>query len=213
MKRFPLAIVLAVLTLALSPWVVVADDEMGPARGGAAGSEDEQFMRQAFDLAIKSGKNGNHTFGALLVLDGKVVLTSENTVYTDKDSTRHAEINLLVKAKRELSPQMLRTGTLYTSTAPCMLCCSAMWYSGVKRVVYGVSYEGLAKISGFRDKSLPCDKLYGYTGAELQWTGPVLEEEGLKAFCCWPEDGYRSTLVKNLGGCEEMKARCSTGPR
>lgn len=142
----------------------------------------ENFIRQAFDLAVSSGKKGNHTFGALLVYQGKVILTAENTVNTDNDPTRHAEINLLVKAKRELAPEILSQSTMYTSTAPCMLCCAAMRYRGVNKVVYGVSYETFAKETGYKNMGIACDKLYQETGKKLDWIGPILEEDGLKVF-------------------------------
>lgn len=41
----------------------------------------EPFIRQCYDLAIAAGKRGNHTFGALLVHQGQVILTAENTVH------------------------------------------------------------------------------------------------------------------------------------
>ena len=37
---------------------------------------DEQFLKQAIELARRARAAGNHPFGALLVLDGRVVLTA-----------------------------------------------------------------------------------------------------------------------------------------
>ncbi len=214
MKVRVLVTILSTLLLFLSVFPAMAGDETAsPGQKAAMAADDERFMRQAFDLAISSGKNGNHTFGALLVHQGKVILTTENTVYTDKDSSRHAEMNLMVRARREFSPKVLGESTMYASTAPCMLCCAGMWYSGIRKVVYGVSYEGLVKLTGLKDNSLHCDQLYQSTDKSLEWVGPILEEEGLKVFCCWPQDAYRSSILKNLGGCEEMAARCGAGSR
>ena len=148
----------------------------------------ESFIMQAYELAINSGKNGNHTFGALLVHDGKVILTAENTVNTDKNCTNHAEMNLIARAHRELPPEVISESTLYTSTAPCMVCCASMYYAGIKRIVYGVSYEGLRRLTSFEDNSIPCDKIYKQTGKVLEWIGPILEEEGLKVFRYWPKE-------------------------
>ncbi len=169
----------------------------------------EPFIRQAFDLAISAGKKGNHPFGAVLVYQGRVVLTAENTVNTDNDFTRHAETNLLIKARRELPREVLRQGTIYTSAAPCMFCCSVMWYSGVKRVVYGVSGKAISKLTNFEEKSIPCDKLYQYTGEALEWIGPVLEEEGLRVFCYWPDDSLRPSLIKKLESRDGIGKPCN----
>jgi len=175
------------------------DGEIATLKEGATIAADHyHFMRQAYDLAINAGKHGNHTFGALLVYKNKVILTSENTVYTDRNVHSHAELNLMTKAKIEIPPEVLRECTMYTSTAPCMLCCASIWYRNIKRVVYGVSYEIFAKLTGYEDKSIPCDKLYQETGKPLEWIGPVLEEEGLRVFYYWPKDSFRDSLLEKL---------------
>jgi tRNA(Arg) A34 adenosine deaminase TadA len=58
----------------------------------------EDFVRQTIDLARLARSAGNHPFGALLVVDGKVALTAQNTVATDRDPTAHAETNLVAQA-------------------------------------------------------------------------------------------------------------------
>jgi len=158
----------------------------------------EPFIRQAFELAISAGKKGNHPFGALLVYQNKAILTAENTVHADSNVYGHAEINLMIKARREIPPEVLRESTMYVSTAPCMLCCSAMWYRDIARVVYGVSYKTFSKVTGVEDKSIPCEKLYQETGKPLEWIGPVLDEEGIKVFYLWPQDSSQSSILKNL---------------
>lgn len=168
-------------------------------------TNNEPFMRQAFDLAINAGKKGNHTFGALLVYQGRVILTAENTVYTENDITRHAETNLMTEAKRVISPEVLRQSTLYTSTAPCMSCCSWLWYIGITKIVYGVSYESFTKLKGHKDNDIPCNKLYQGTDKTVEWVGPVLEKEGLKVFCYWPNDSYRPILMKILRKCGKIE--------
>ena len=62
---------------------------------------DERFARESIELARQARAAGNHPFGALLVLDGKVVLTAGNTVATDRDPTAHAETNLIAAALRQ----------------------------------------------------------------------------------------------------------------
>ena len=204
MKTFSLVTVFPALILFLSL-------SLAAAGGQTDADRHERFMRQTFDLAISAGKNGNHTFGALLVHDGKVLMTAENTIYTDENSTHHAETNLMARARKTFPPEMLKESVLYTSAAPCMSCCSAIWYTNIKEVVYGVSYEAFSKVTGMKDKSIPCDRLYHHTDTKLEWVGPVLEKEGLKVFCCWPQDKFRSSILKNLEGCESMEARCRPG--
>ena len=147
----------------------------------------EPFIRQCLELAISAGKKGNHTFGSLLVHQGQVILTAENTVNTDQDSTRHAELNLIVKARRTLPEEVLRQSALYTSTAPCLMCTAVIWDAGINKLVYSVSYEAFVKQIAEGYRYIPCDEVYRQLGEVLNLQGPILENEGLQVFRYWPE--------------------------
>ena len=47
----------------------------------------ERLVRQAIELARRARQAGNHPFGALLALEGTVLLTAQNTITTDRDPT------------------------------------------------------------------------------------------------------------------------------
>ncbi len=66
-----------------------------------------ELLRICFELAAVARSKGNHPFGALLALDGRVLLTAENSVNSDHDLTRHAELNLVSEAARRLDPAIL----------------------------------------------------------------------------------------------------------
>ena len=58
-------------------------------------ASDEQlaeWMQQALKLSTLAVEAGNHPFGAVLVLDGKVAAEAQNAVVTERDATRHAEL-------------------------------------------------------------------------------------------------------------------------
>jgi tRNA(Arg) A34 adenosine deaminase TadA len=105
---------------------------------------DEGHLLRAIELARRSREKGNHPFGSLLVdSSGDVVLEAENTVLTGHDVTGHAELNLVRAASKQLDVEVLRGSTLYTSTEPCAMCSSAIYWSGIGRVVYALSSEQL----------------------------------------------------------------------
>ena len=85
----------------------------------------ERLARQAIELARQARAAGNHPFGALLVLDGNVVASAQNTVHTDRDPTAHAETNLVSHAIRELSPEQMRAAASCTRAASRARCASA----------------------------------------------------------------------------------------
>lgn len=140
--------------------------------------KEEQFIRQAIELARQARINGNHPFGALLVIDNQVVLTAENTINTDKNPTCHAETNLVQKAIRELTPEQLAKASLYTSTEPCAMCTGAIYWSGIRKLVYGLANEELAKLAGER-LPISCQEILDRAWDKVEILGPILTDEAL----------------------------------
>ncbi|KAL0477969.1 ASNAP2 [Acrasis kona] len=152
-------------------------------------SEYELHIKRAIDLSISATQHGNHPFGALLVdKSGAVILEAENTVNTESDVTRHAELNLVSAANKKFSPEKLKECTLYTSTEPCCMCAGAIFWTGIKHVVYSCPEGRLSEIvNRKRPKhqdgglNVPCRVVYNMaTGVKVQVTGPILEEMSAK---------------------------------
>ena len=133
-------------------------------------------MRQAIELARRARSAGNHPFGALLAVDGKVTLTAQNTVNTDRDPTAHAETNLVTQAIRHLTPDQIRRSVLYTSCEPCAMCVGKMYWAGIRAIAYALPAEELAALAG-RDFLMPCAELLGRAVERVTITGPVLVNE------------------------------------
>ena len=136
----------------------------------------EQFVRQAIVLAGEARGHGNHPFGALLVMDGEVVLTATNTVLTDQDPTAHAETNLVAAAIRHLPRDQIGRAVLYTSCEPCAMCVGKMYWAGIRSVVYGLSSLELALLAG-PDFLVPCRELFQRASETVAVLGPMLTEE------------------------------------
>ena len=153
---------------------------------------DEHFARQAIELARQARGSGNHPFGALLVLDGQVVLTAQNSVGADADPTAHAETNLVAKAIRHLAPDKIRRSVLYTSCEPCAMCVGKMYWAGIRSVVYALSSDELALMAG-RDFLIPCRELFDRATEPVMVTGPILLPEARDVHLgFWPESAPRS---------------------
>jgi tRNA(Arg) A34 adenosine deaminase TadA len=136
----------------------------------------EHFVRQAIELARLARLAGNHPFGALLAVGGKVTLTAQNTVKTDRDPTAHAETNLVTQAIRHLSPDQIRRSVLYTSCEPCAMCVGKMYWAGIRSVAYALPAEELAALAG-RDFLIPCTELFARAAEKVTVTGPLLLSE------------------------------------
>ena len=142
-------------------------------------NDNEQFLKQAIALARQARTDGNHPFGALLVVDGRVVLGARNTVITQQNPTAHAEHNLVGEAIRALSPDQIARSVLYTSCEPCAMCAGAMYWAGIRSIVYGLPAEVLATLAG-PDFLIPCRDLFSRASDAVQVMGPLLIEEALE---------------------------------
>jgi tRNA(Arg) A34 adenosine deaminase TadA len=137
----------------------------------------EEFIGRVYSLAREARANGDHPFAALLVLNGAVSLECLNTVNTSADATRHPELDILRLAAIKLAKKDLNRATLYASTEPCAMCCGAIYWSGVSKLVYGCPTEMLGEIAG-GSFVVPSRELFSKGKREIEVIGPVLPEEG-----------------------------------
>ncbi len=119
---------------------------------------------------------GDEPFGALVVVDGAVRLTARNVVLTESDPTRHAELTLVSDACLRFGAATLARATIYSSTEPCMMCCGAVYWSRVPRVVFGCSAAALGAITG-GSLVAPLRQLLAHGQRGVEVIGSVLEHE------------------------------------
>ena len=100
-------------------------------------SEDEQFMRQALELACQAEANGEVPVGAVVVVGGEVSGRGFNSPIRSADPTAHAEILAIRAAAQNLQNYRLEEATLYTTLEPCVMCAGALVAARVRRLVFG----------------------------------------------------------------------------
>ena len=98
---------------------------------------DEQFMREAIELAKAAEKIDEVPVGAVIVRDGNIIASAYNTRETSKCATHHAEILAIERACAALGGWRLPGVTLYVTMEPCVMCAGAIVNARVARVVYG----------------------------------------------------------------------------
>ena len=147
----------------------------------AATAADRVFMARAYALARYATTHGGGPFGALLVRDGKIIAEYSNQVLATGDVTKHAETGLISAFSPHIDRATFEQSTLYTSTEPCAMCCGAIFFSGIGRMVYGTSEAPFLTTMGLPpDKDpLTSREILRRIAPHVKVTGPLMEAEGL----------------------------------
>ena len=122
---------------------------------------DEQYMRQAIKEAQKAFDAGEVPVGAIIVLNEQVIARAYNQVELLTDSTAHSEIMALTTAFNFLGSKYLPEATMYVTIEPCLMCCGALYWSKIGKVVYGADDEknGYRRIAGEKNPFHPKTEL------------------------------------------------------
>lgn len=145
-------------------------------------------MREAISLSVRSARIGGGPFGAVIVKDGKIIARGENRVVRKTDPTAHAEIIAIRQAASRLHTHDLTGCTIFTSSQPCPMCLSAIYWANIDAVYYAATAED-ASSAGFRDEYL-IEELKKESGKrdKPEENMTYLRNEAMSAFLIWEED-------------------------
>lgn len=145
---------------------------------------DADFMRLALQAAWQGVERGEMPFGACLVRNGRVVSTAYHSVRSARDTTAHAEIQVLREAGRRVQPIDLIGSMLFVTCEPCPMCLSACLLARVSRIVYACRLEDTEKM-GIRQIPIPSAVMIEMSRISVDLVPDVLRDEGLKLFEGW----------------------------
>ena len=142
----------------------------------------DHFLRLSFTYAIDAKKLNDGPFGAL-VLDeqNEIIARAGNTTNSDHSITYHAQTNAIQQTEYNRGKGKLKGSTLVSSAEPCPMCASAIAWSGLRKVIYGVSIESL-KAEGFDQIDIGCREILERANYPIKVIGPRLEKEGINVF-------------------------------
>ena len=119
-----------------------------------------QFMKVAIEEARKGfTRDDGGPFGAIIVRNGMPIANAHNEVLKTNDPTAHAEILAIRKACTLLESYDLSDCEIYSTSEPCPMCFSAIYWSRLKKLYFGTTRDDVSVI-GF-DDSLIYDILRG----------------------------------------------------
>lgn len=159
----------------------------------ALNDRDATYLRQAIDWSRTARERGNRPFGAVIVgADGTVLAEAYCNTSETGDCTGHAETNAVRMVSPKVSREVLAQATLYSSGEPCVMCAGAIFWSNIRRVIFGIDAVSLRVFRGERqeqrDAELSCRDVFNASPHGIECMGPALLQESSE-----PHRGYWKT--------------------
>lgn len=132
-------------------------------------------MKLALKEAEKAYHQGEIPVGALIVQNDQIIAKGYNQTELLKDSTAHAEIIALTAAFNTLNSKYLPEATLYVTLEPCLMCCGALYWSKIRRIVYSASDDK----NGYRRVENCCNNAPKLLHPKTSLSNGILAEESL----------------------------------
>ena len=140
----------------------------------AADLRDEGHMGRAIEASLAALEAGGMPYGAALVsAQGEVLMVARNRQVTSGDCTAHAELVLIRETRARLGSNALHGTTVYASGEPCAMCSGALFWAGVRRVVYAASNDVMAELLGGELLPIRCAQVLADATPPVQVDGPV----------------------------------------
>jgi tRNA(Arg) A34 adenosine deaminase TadA len=103
----------------------------------AVAAEHRQFIAAAFRMKDEAIRAGDQPFGAVLVMDGRILGFGPSRVVLKKDASAHAEREAIREAQARLGRRDLTGAVLYSTSRACSLCEAAAAEANVTRMFHG----------------------------------------------------------------------------
>lgn len=97
---------------------------------------DFYFMKIALEEAKCAFEKDEVPIGAVIVRNGKIITKAHNLVERLSNVTAHAEMQSIILAS-QIEGKILQKCTIYVTLEPCFMCAGALFWTKIKRVVFG----------------------------------------------------------------------------
>jgi tRNA(adenine34) deaminase len=124
---------------------------MSPESGSDNSENHSYYMGLALELAHEAGAQDEVPVGAIVVRQGQVVGRGYNRKEQAHSATRHAEIEAIEDASRNMGAWRLTDCDLYVTLEPCPMCAGAILQSRIRKLYFGTEDpKGGAVVSLYR---------------------------------------------------------------
>lgn len=102
---------------------------------------DEYFMKIALHEAESALEKDEVPIGCVIVAQNRVIARAHNLTETLNDVTAHAEMQAITSAANFLGGKYLKNCTMYVTLEPCVMCCGALNWAQISKIVIGARDE------------------------------------------------------------------------
>ena len=153
--------------------------------------DEKKFLRKAIEIAADGIKYGGGPFGAVISKGDKIIAESNNKVVMNIDPTAHAEILAIRDASLFLKTHDLTGCVLYASCEPCPMCLGAIYWAGIKKVVYASDRRDAAS-AGFNDELIYSEILLDPSKRQVTFM-QIKDNEAEAVFRKWEQYDGKTT--------------------
>ena len=134
---------------------------------------DAEYMQELIALARR-----HKTPYAALILDGsgRCIAKEANKVGPHHDASAHAEMEAIRAAGKTLGTPDLSRCRIITTCEPCPMCASALYWSRISEIVYGLDIPGIEAL-GQRQMPQRAKMLLRQASYDIPVRGGLLREE------------------------------------
>lgn len=107
----------------------------------SAASGEAYFLAEAERMRKEAVAAGDQSYGAVLVLDGKIIGYGPSRVIVDRNPEAHAERVAVWAAQKALGRKDLAGAILYSTSRPCWACEAVAAKANVARMIHGTGTD------------------------------------------------------------------------
>ena len=141
--------------------------------------DHDKYMGLAIAEARAGAAMGEQPFGAVVVLDGEVVVTSRSLKVSTSDTTAHSETLAIKMATQKLGKRRIPGAVFYSTCEPCPMCLGAVLNAGIETLVLGARNEDIKKLAtlAFNFKDYTAERFAEMVGWNLTVVNGVRHDE------------------------------------
>lgn len=141
---------------------------------------DQQPMRLAIEASREALDAGDRPYGAALVsAAGELLLVERNRQISRGDVTAHAEMLPVREASLHPESAALRGSTVCASEEPCATCAGALFWVGVRGIVFAASVGEMVLELGGGTLPIRCAEVLAGATPAIRVDGPCMADEAL----------------------------------